>query len=110
MEYNTTPPNSEFIRDNYGQFVMLNDHNEIMCYSRNGKPIYYIDDPPASPVKNKLSNPNEIHIEDEYIPKYINVIDISPQTSYSIDGILYGIVSAFVILVMFMSIYILFFE
>ena len=110
MEYNTTPPNSEFIRDNYGLLVMLNDHNEIMYYSRNGKPIYYIDDPPASPVKNKLSNPNKIHIEDEYIPKYINVIDISPQTSYSIDGILYGIVSAFVILVMFMSIYILFFE
>ena len=56
MEYNTTPPNSEFIRDNYGQFVMLNEHNEIMRYSNNGTAIYCCEDPPATPIKNLKSS------------------------------------------------------
>lgn len=94
----------------YGQFVAFNDSNEIMCYSRNGKPIYYAENPPASPVKNKLSNTEKIYIEEDSIPKYRNVIDSTLYKSYSIFGILYGILASCVFLIIFMSIYVLFFE
>lgn len=78
----------------YGQFVTFNDSNEIRCYSRNGKPIYYAENPPVSPDKNKLSN----------------VIDSTPYKSYSTFGILYGILASCVFLVIFISLYVLFFE
>lgn len=94
----------------YGQFVAFNDNNEIMCYSRNGKPIYYAENPPVSPLKNKLSNTEKIYIEEDAIPKYKNVVDTNPRTSYSIFGILYGILASCVFLVIFMSLYVLFFE
>lgn len=94
----------------YGQFVAFNDNNEIMCYSRNGKPIYYAENPPATPVKHQSPNTEKIHIEDDYLPKYKNVVDTNPHTSYSVFGILYGILASCVFLVMFMSLYILFFE
>ena len=98
------------IENYYGQFVAFSDNNEIMCYSRNGKPIYYTENPPASPVKHKHPNTEKNHIEDDYIPKYRNVIDTSQTKSYSIFGILYGILASCVFLVIFISIYVLFFE
>lgn len=110
MEPNAKQPIKPTSNNNYGQFVAFNDNNEIMCYSRNGKPIYYAENPPASPVKNKLSNTDKIHIEDDYIPKYRNVIDQSPQKSYSIFGILYGILASCAFLIIFISLYVLFFE
>lgn len=96
--------------DNYGQFVTFNDNNEIMCYSRTGKPIYNNHNPPASPVKNKLSNTETNHIEDDYIPKYRNIIDPNSHKTYSIFGILYGIVASCTFLVIFISLYSLFFK
>ena len=110
MEHNAKQQNNPTTENNYGQFVAFNDNNEIMCYSRNGKPIYYAENPPASPVKNKLSNPNRINIEENSIPKYKNMIDTNPHKSHSIFGILYGIIATCVFLVIFMSIYVMFFE
>lgn len=98
------------IENYYGQFVAFNDNNELMCYSRNGKPIYYYENPPTTPVKNKLSNQNEVYIENNSIPKYKNVVDITSQNSYSIFRILYGILASCVFIIIFMSMYVLFFE
>ena len=94
----------------YGQFVIFNDSNEIMCYSRNGRPIYYAENTPVSPLKNKLSNTEKIYIEEDSIPKYRNVVYSTPYKSYSIFGILYVILASCVFLVIFMSLYVLFFE
>lgn len=110
MEHNAKQQNNPTIENYYGQFVAFSDNNEIMCYSRNGKPIYYAENPPASPVKNKLSNPDRIHIEEISIPKYKNMIDTNPHKSHSIFGILYGIIATCVFLVIFLSLYVMFFE
>ena len=110
MKPNTTHQINLMTDNYYGQFVAFSDNNEIMCYSRNGKPIYYAENPPASPVKHKFPNTEKIHIEDGSIPKYKNVIDANPHKSYSIFGILYGILASCVFLVIFISLYVLFFE
>ena len=53
----------ETVSDNpYGQFIILNDQNEISYYSPNGTAIYYSEDPHEDLMKN-----NE---ENEYLPKY----------------------------------------
>ena len=50
VEYRNIPD------DNYGYFVSLNEHNEIMRYSNNGTAIYCCEDPPATPIKKLKSS------------------------------------------------------
>lgn len=46
----------------YGQFIILNDQNEISYYSPNGTAIYYSEDPHESLITNDQ--------EDKSLPKY----------------------------------------
>ena len=56
----------ETISDNpYGQFIILNDQNEISYYSSNGTAIYYSEDPHEDLIKNDEEN--------GYLNKYQNL-------------------------------------
>jgi len=94
----------------YGQFIALSDQNEIMCYSRNGTAIYYAEDPPVSPMKNKQLNPNRIHVEKLSIPRYQNYVDMKPKISQTTFGLMYGLLITIFFLIVFSSIYIILFD
>ena len=89
---------------------MLSEHNEIMRYSKNGNAIYYTQDPPASPVKQKI-NRSEIGINDnEYIPKYPRYNNVYSKVNTHTLELLYGVLAVIFFLIIFISFYILFFD
>lgn len=92
---------------NYGQFVVLSDTNEIMRYSRNGYAIYRTEDPPISPVKQKIISLEPRISDHESIPKYPQYHNAySKIKRYSIE-LLYGTLAVLVLLITFTSFYIL---
>ena len=95
---------------NYGQFVMLSEHNEIMRYSRNGNAIYYTQDPPASPVKQKINNSKLRMNENESIPKYPQCNNMYSKVNTHTVELLYGVLAVIFFLIIFTSFYILFFD
>ena len=92
----------------YGQFIALSEENEIMCYSRNGNAIYYCEDPPTTPYKNKQSNRNKVYIQQSDIPKYIDHIDTKLTTHDYTINIMYGITTIAFLTIMFIALYIMF--
>ena len=83
----------------YGQFVTINDNNEIMCYSRAGNAIYYNEDETYRPVRNAPAPKKYTHVDG--VSKHNQVYSVSK----CIVATLYGLAGTALFLLIFVSIY-----
>ena len=95
---------------NYGQFVILSEYNEIVRYSRDGQAVYCTQDPPTTPVKQKINNSKLRMNENESIPKYLQYNNVYSKVNTHRVELLYGLLTIIFFLVMLISFYILFFD
>lgn len=95
---------------NYGQFVVINENNEIVRYSRDGQAIYCKQDLPTTPVKQKINNSKLRMNENESIPKYLQYNNVYSKVNTHRLELLYGLLTIIFFLVMLTSLYILFFD
>lgn len=94
----------------YGHFVTLSEQNEIICYSRNGNAIYYADEQPTTPVKQKRNMQQLEKTNYKTIPKYNQYFTTNSQTSQYAIVLLYWILGVLLFLIILASFYILFFD
>lgn len=102
IEYNT-----EY---DYGHFVTLSEQNEIICYSRNGNAIYYADEQPTTPVKQKRNMQQPEKTNYKTIPKYNQYSTSHYQVNQYAIEVLHGVLGVLLFLVIFASFYILLFD
>lgn len=95
---------------NYGHFVTLSDQNEIICYSRNGNAIYYAEEHPITPIKQKRNMQQPPTTDYEVISKYNQYSTSHYQGNQYAIEVLHGVLGVLLFIITITSFYILFFD